>query len=245
MQEPTKHFYHIAISLADRICLIAGLGRVGKRKLAGLLALGTEAPERILLFEPRPDEPLRALLRDHPRLILFERSPTPLDLLRATLIFACTGNLSLNRDIALFCREHSILCNCTSDPELGDVEIPAQVDLDPMVLTLSTGGASPALARVWKEELRKWGEGKRPMLLLMRRLRPLVLARKAPQEENQKLFRALAESALETLLANAEQEKAWQLLHSLLPDPMKKQAKPLIEELFGTNAIPVRQSRKH
>ncbi|MBQ7584985.1 MAG: bifunctional precorrin-2 dehydrogenase/sirohydrochlorin ferrochelatase, partial [Desulfovibrionaceae bacterium] len=134
-------YYHLGLSLADQTCIIIGFGEVGQRKLEGLLP--TEVAQ-IKIFDPKPSEAAQKLVRDK-RIQLQTTSYSEKDLLEATLVFACTGDPSKNLQIAKFCREHKILCNCTSDPKAGNVIIPAILRNEDLTLTLSSGGASPAL----------------------------------------------------------------------------------------------------
>ena len=52
------------------------------------------------------------------------------------------------------------------------------------MLALSTGGASPALARRWRRELEDWLAPRVRMARLMGRLRPCVLALSSDSGQN-------------------------------------------------------------
>ena len=119
------------------------------------------------------------------------------DLAGRQLVFAATGNAAVNRHIALLCRERHILCNCIDAPAEGSFIVPAVARSGGMALALSTGGASPALSRRWKDELASWLDARQKMVRLMGQLRPMVLALHDETGHNTALFRALAQSPLQ------------------------------------------------
>ncbi len=239
MAEDTGYYYPVGMNLTDKICLIAGLGVVGRRKLSGLLSSERAAPKRILLFDP---EGLPHELTTLPSCVLFAaRKATNDDLLAADLVFACTSDARENARIGDFCRAHKILCNAAGAPAHGDIVLPATVDIAPITLTLSSNGASPALVRLWKEELAAWAAQKAPMAAFMQTLRPRVLALNLPQKDNQALFRQLAESPLTTLLAKSEYSKAKALLLTLLPNALH----PALDELLFESRQRARSRAPH
>ena len=69
--------YPIFVDLTDRICLVAGLGAVGRRKMEGLIAAG---PKLIRLVDPTPPHTDEQRLAAHPADALaavFERHGLP------------------------------------------------------------------------------------------------------------------------------------------------------------------------
>ena len=55
--------------------------------------------------------------------------------------------------MARACAERGILCNCTDAPKDSSFIVPALVEQGNIAIALSTGGASPALARKIREDL--------------------------------------------------------------------------------------------
>ncbi|WP_300882852.1 bifunctional precorrin-2 dehydrogenase/sirohydrochlorin ferrochelatase [uncultured Desulfovibrio sp.] len=210
---PRPILYPLFLSLEGRRCLVAGLGDVGRRKLAGLLACG---PASVLVLDTRRAEQL---------------SDAPADVRDRTLVFAATGNAGENARIAALCREAGILCNCASAPDLGAFSVPAVARRDGLAAALSTGGASPALARRWRHELEHWLAPRARMVRLMGRLRPLVLALHAETGQNTRLFRALAASPLQNWLAEGDLESCRRWLLAELPPVLHVHIAELLDDL--------------
>ena len=223
--------YPLFLSLEGRRCLVAGLGGVGRRKLAGLLACG---PASVLALDTLRAEDLpaeaAALLAD-PRVCFECRSCAPADVRDRALVFAATGSAEENARIAALCREAGVLCNCASAPELGAFSVPAVTRRDGLAAALSTGGASPALARRWRRELEDWLAPRARMVRLMGRLRPLVLALHADTGQNTQLFRALAASPLQSWLAEGDLESCRQWLLAELPSVLHVHIAELLDDL--------------
>lgn len=187
------HAYPVFLSLEGRRCLIDGLGAVGCRKLARVLACGADSA---LALDLRPREELgqeaQELLTDN-RVSFARRSWAPEDTAGCFLVFACTNDDNENSRLASFCQEHNILCNNITEPERGSFIVPAMAAGGGLAAALCTGGQSPLLARRWRRELETWLEPRGRMAWLLGRLRRPVLALGWTQERNRALFAAIAD----------------------------------------------------
>ncbi|MBQ7607692.1 MAG: bifunctional precorrin-2 dehydrogenase/sirohydrochlorin ferrochelatase [Desulfovibrionaceae bacterium] len=220
--------FPINLSLQGKRCLIAGLGKVGQRKLSRLLRYGADAT--FLLFDPfLPGPP--DCTRGHPSCVFNRRTVEEQDCIGADLVFACTADPKENARIAALCKKHHVHCNSASNPEDGDFSLPALCTCGDMSLCLSTNGASPALAKKWRKELEAWAEEKKPMLTFMARLRPLVLSLGRPSADNTLLFTRLADSPLESWLQRGETDKAATFLLPLLPAELQNALPELLYDL--------------
>lgn len=210
--------YPVFLRLTGRQCLVVGAGGVGWRKIAGLLEC---EPARVLVVDTRqPDaaDPDVARLLTHPAVEYQARSFGPQDLEGMFLAIAATSNSELNQRIAGLCQERGILCNIVDQPEAGSFIVPAVHRQGELTVAVSTGGASPALARRIRKELQEhFGNHYAAFLTLMARLRPLVLALEHDSDENGKLFRQLAHSALLDALQRADRSAAEDILTHSLP----------------------------
>lgn len=224
----SSSLYPLFVSLEQKHCLIVGLGTVGARKLASLIA---HNPASIAVVDRKPvkEQPpqIKKYIED-PRIDYHERDFTPDDLLNKFLVIAATNDVSVNHEIAHLCKTHNILCNCITNPKDGDIFLPAIARSQHLSLALSTSGASPALARRWREELQAWTEQRERMVRLMARLRPHILALQKSSEENTHLFRLLVDSPIQELLVLGEWDHCKQCLTQILPS----QLHGLVTELF-------------
>lgn len=228
---PRASLYPLLLSLEGRHCLVAGLGEVGRRKLAGLLACDPASVLALDTMQPEHLPAKAAVLMKDPRVIFECRACSPADVRDRALVFAATGNAEENARIATLCREAGVLCNCASAPALGAFSVPAVVRREGLTATLSTGGASPALARRWRHELEDWLTPRARMVRLMGRLRPMVLALHAETGQNSRLFRALAASPLQTWLAEGDLESCRQCLRAELPPVLHVHIAELLDDL--------------
>src|SRR5262249_44270180 len=148
--------YPAFLNLNDVPVLIVGGGLVAVRKLEGLLSSGA----RVTLVSPE----VHPSLKKHARsLKLLRRAFRRSDLKGKRLVFAATNNSKLNAQIAREAKRLGIFVNVVAPPEAGDVQIPGSIKHGSFCVAVSTGGASPMLARHWREKLEKmigpeWGE---------------------------------------------------------------------------------------
>ena len=226
--QPPAPLYPIFISLSGIRCLVVGLGQVGQRKLSGLLACN---PASVLVFDLAEPAAEAATLLQDPRVRFERRSCTQADLQGCALVFAATGSAAENSRIAALCAQAGILCNSASNPEEGCFQVPAVARRTPLAAALSTGGASPALARRWKGELEHWLEPRSRMAALMGRLRPLVLALGEDTGQNTRLFRKLADSSLQQWLEENDLENCLHYLQAELPPALHADIAELLHDL--------------
>jgi siroheme synthase-like protein len=82
-----------------------------------------------------------------------ERKYQPGDLEGAFIAVAATNVWHVNREIYDEAEKLGVLLNVVDDPDLCTFIAPSVVKRDPVTLAISTGGASPALARKLRETL--------------------------------------------------------------------------------------------
>jgi precorrin-2 dehydrogenase/sirohydrochlorin ferrochelatase len=115
------------------------------RKLPGLLATGA----RIDLIDPAP----LSELPQHPQLTHHRRNYRPTDLGSARLIFAATNDPQVNTLVAANAAERGIPCCRIDSAEDSDFITPARLLRPPLSFSISTGGESPAMASVLRDQL--------------------------------------------------------------------------------------------
>jgi precorrin-2 dehydrogenase/sirohydrochlorin ferrochelatase len=202
---------------------------VGLRKLAGLLAC---EPAEVVAVDPAPPSDAALPLLADPRVVHRLRAFKDDDIDGCSLVFAATGDAGENARIARLCRERGILCNCASAPDLCDFLVPAVERIPPLEATISTGGASPALAARLRRELGRWLAPRARMAELMGRIRPLVLALGEESVHNTTLFKTLAASPLEDALSGKDGDACAAILQDTLPAPLHGRIPELLHGLF-------------
>ena len=138
----------IFLKLAGRRCVVVGGGQVAARK-AGLLL---EAGAAVTVVAPQRCEALAALVlagRIEHRAEAF--SAAALD--GAALVIAATDERAVNAEVSRLAQAQRIPVNVVDDPELCSFILPAIVDRSPLLVAVSSGGASPVLSRLLRARL--------------------------------------------------------------------------------------------
>ncbi|MDR2339618.1 MAG: bifunctional precorrin-2 dehydrogenase/sirohydrochlorin ferrochelatase [Deltaproteobacteria bacterium] len=198
------------LCLRGRKALLIGAGSVGSRKLAYLLGSGAA----ITVVEPYP-EPWLDDLRDAGRIGLVPVFSEGL-LEGDPLIFLATEPAPYQGLI----REalgRGLWVNVAGSPELGNMTLPALAEDGPFRLAVSTGGASPALARRVAERLREGYRGYGDLCKVLMALRPHVLGSDlGPDGRRAVLARLAGSNALAASLGEGRLEDALGLIGQLL-----------------------------
>ena len=183
-----KRYYMACLDLEGRACIVVGGGQVGLEKTKGLLDCGAT----VTVVAPQIEPDLQRLP------VRWRRKPyQAADLDGHFLVVAATSNGSLNRRIFLDAEERSLLCNVVDTPEICSFILPAVYRRDPIALAVSTGGASPALAKRLRDELGAQIDEQHVALAeRLRELRPWVRVHYRSYRERRDFFEALVEESL-------------------------------------------------
>jgi siroheme synthase-like protein len=181
-------YFMACLDLRGRDCLVVGGGRVATEKVHGLL----DCEAHVTVVAPRVDDELRRLpVRIERR--AFERA----DIDGRLLVVAATDVRRVNAAVSRAAAERSTLCNVADDPELCSFILPAIVRRDPIVVGVSTGGASPALAQRIRGEIAELvGPEHAELARRLEALRPWAKAELSTYEERRDYFQKLVEEAL-------------------------------------------------
>jgi precorrin-2 dehydrogenase/sirohydrochlorin ferrochelatase len=192
--------YAAFLDLADRLVLLVGGGRVAARKLGSLL----EAGARVRLVAPRLIPQIRELA-SQPGVEHLARGFEPEDLTGAWLVICATDHPEVNRKVAALAHEKRLFCNLAEQPDLGSFRVPSSVRRGGLCLAISTGGASPALARRLRRRLeREFGPGWGPYVRLLAAVRGRLMAREADEAVRRERFYDLLDSELLDRVASGD-----------------------------------------
>lgn len=140
-------YYPIFMDLAGRPCLVVGAGAVAVRKARALLDCGAA----VTVVGVAPDSACRALERRGAA--LRRRRFRTSDVLRRALVIAATDDRAVNAAVSAACRRRNIPVNVVDDPDHCTFIVPALVRRGDIAIAISTGGKSPAAARLIKERV--------------------------------------------------------------------------------------------
>ena len=139
---PCMPYLPIFLRLSARRAVVVGGGHVAARKVESLLRAGA----RVTVVAPRllPELARRATASD------FEYVPArfhPTQLNGAALVIAATDEASVNAAVSRAAQQRQVPVNVVDNPALSSFIFPAIIDRSPLVVAVSSAGASPVLAR--------------------------------------------------------------------------------------------------
>jgi siroheme synthase-like protein len=183
-----KRYYLACLDLTGRSCLVVGGGKVGLEKARGLLECGAV----VTVVSPQV-EPELERLPVHVRRKRYETA----DLDGNFLVVAATSVRSVNHRIFREGEARSMLVNVVDTPDLCSFILPAVYRRDPIALAVSTGGASPALAKRLRDELgARIGEEHVALARCLRDLRPWARRHHHSYAARRDYFEAIVEESL-------------------------------------------------
>jgi len=130
------------LDVRGRRCIVVGGGAVARRKVDGLLDAG--AAVTVVAPDTGPMPAGVTVLR---------RPFQPDDVAGALLVFAATNDPQVNTAVAAAATARDIPVNVADDPSQCSMLVPAVVRRGALLIAISTGGASPLLARRIRHEL--------------------------------------------------------------------------------------------
>ena len=148
MSAEVRFAYPVMLDLSARPCLVVGGGAVAERKVEGLV----EAGARVTVVSPTLTLRLLRLATDA-HLRWRPREYVTGDVDGFVLVMVATNDASVNVAVAAECRARDVLINCADDPARCDFILPSVLRRGALTVTVSTGGASPTMARLVREEL--------------------------------------------------------------------------------------------
>ncbi|SEO88939.1 siroheme synthase CysG [Nitrosovibrio sp. Nv6] len=145
-------FLPIFLDIKNRNCLVVGGGEVAARKIALLLRAGA----RITIVSPQLcnelHEQVHAQLQQD-RITYRAEAFHDHHLQDAVLVIAATSDSIVNRKVSEAAGRLHIPVNVVDNPGLCSFIMPAIVDRTPILIAVSSGGASPVLARLLRARL--------------------------------------------------------------------------------------------
>ena len=205
-------YYPVHLDIQNRNCLVVGGGSVGTRKVNSLLKCGA----KITVVSPLISEQLKEL-KPSRAITLKERPYRPEDLEGMFLVIGATNDESLNRQISEDADRRNTLCNIADRPEVCNFILPSIVQRDDLVITISTSGKSPALAKKLRKLLEsQFGVEYGDLLDLMGAIRKKLLSQAHEPEAHKQLFEQLINSDLIDLIREKKEEDINALLLRVL-----------------------------
>ncbi len=214
--------FPVFLKLKTRPCLVVGGGVVARRKIQQLLAAGAT----VSVVAPEI-ESLVNNLKEAGQIQYLEQTYDESCLENMELVIAATDNKELNNLIAEQAKQKNILVNVVDNPEAGSFIMPSVVDRSPVIVAVSTGGASPVLARLLRarlETLIPSSYGK--LATLIARFRDKVKQQYPDMKQRRRFWEHVLQGSVAEMLYAGREKQALALLEQQL-----EQDTPTIEAM--------------
>jgi uroporphyrin-III C-methyltransferase/precorrin-2 dehydrogenase/sirohydrochlorin ferrochelatase len=142
------NYLPIYLKLKGRPCLVVGGGKVAVRKVLMLRRAGAD----VSVVAPSLCEGMAALQAEG-SIIHLHREFQDEDINDKVLVIAATDDEEVNRRVSVEANRHRIPVNVVDSPHLCGFIMPSIIDRSPVQVAVSTGGASPVLARLLRSRL--------------------------------------------------------------------------------------------
>jgi siroheme synthase-like protein len=206
--------YAVFLDLAAQPVVVVGGGQVAERKVEGLL----EAGAVVSVVSPSLTPRLHALA-SKAAVRHVARPYSWGDISGVRLAFVATDDAAVNAAVAEEARARGVWVNAADDPPHCDFILPAVVRRGRLVVAVGTGGASPALAAVIRDEIAATlPDDCEALLDLAAEVRVALLAqsRRVPADVWR---RALADRHVRALVASRDRSQARRVLLERLGEP--------------------------
>ncbi len=132
-------------------------------------------------------------------------------------MIGATDDRGTNKQVSSDARDRRILVNVVDDPELCSFFVPASVMRGDLVISVSTSGKSPAMARRIREEIEaRYGPEYGMLADLLGSLRSEIKAKYATMDERASAYNRILDSNALRLLAEGRHDEALETAHKCI-----------------------------
>jgi uroporphyrin-III C-methyltransferase/precorrin-2 dehydrogenase/sirohydrochlorin ferrochelatase len=205
-------FLPIFLNIRGKSCLVVGGGQVAARKVYLLHRAGAQ----ISVVAPKLCEELQRW-SDSGDIQHLPRNFDAADIQGCSLVIAATDKTEVNELVSRLAQEHGIPVNVVDNPDLGNFIMPSIIDRTPVQIAISTGGASPVLARLLRARLETFipaGYGR--LAELLERFRERVKQRFQGTAQIRRFWEDILEGPIaEKLIAGKDKEAEAELAKAI------------------------------
>lgn len=121
----------------------------------------------------------------------------------ALLVIAATDNEAVNEKVALDAGKRNLIVNVVDRPELCSFIVPSTITRGELCISISTGGASPAVAKKIRKELETiFGAEYEKYLDLLTKMRSIAMSDIKDSAKRRKVLRRMAEKDILDIVKN-------------------------------------------
>ena len=207
-------FLPVFLKIKGRPCLVIGGGKVAARKVALLRRAGAE----ITVVSPVFCDELLAL-RESGDITFHHREFTDADISNFVLVIAATDDRDVNQRVYDLAGMRNIPANVVDSPDQSSFIVPSIIDRSPVQVAVSTGGASPVLARLLRARLESFIPSAYGRLAaLVDEYRHRVKARFTQPEQRRYFWEAVLQGRVAELLFAGRGDEARRALEGAISD---------------------------
>jgi len=141
-------YFPLFMSISERQCLVVGGGEVATRKIALLRRAGAQ----VHVLSPTLTESLNRSV-ELGEITHASKTFDSINVADYALVIAATDDAEVNKKVSEVAQAVNIPVNVVDNPDLCSFIVPSIIDRSPVQVAVSTGGASPVLARTLRTRL--------------------------------------------------------------------------------------------
>lgn len=141
-------FLPIFMNVQGENCLVIGGGKIASRKVYMLLRAGAS----VSVVSPKLCQDL-TIRKNEGEIAHIDRKFEEHDLEGCKIVIAATDINTVNSNVSELAKAKGIPVNVVDSPDLCSFIVPSIIDRNPVQIAISTGGASPVLARLLRSRL--------------------------------------------------------------------------------------------
>lgn len=207
-------FLPVFLNISEQPCLVVGGGVVAARKITQLLKAGA----KVTVVAPDLCAEIAELLKQK-QVVHIAATFREDHLKNMVLAIAATDNMVLNQQVSELAKTRNIPVNVVDNPQLCTFIMPSVVDRNPVQIAISTGGASPVLARLLRARLETMIPSSYGRLAeLMRKFRARVRERYPKMQERRRFWEHILQGPIAEMLYAGQDKAALKALEQQLED---------------------------
>lgn len=142
------NYLPIFFEIKNKTCVVIGGGGIAARKVDLL----RKAYAQVTVISPELGQEMTVFNNEN-KINWIQREYQNGDLTDAWLVVAATHIKAINEQVSAEAEALKIPCNVVDNPDICSFIMPSIIDRDPVQIAISTGGASPVLARLIRTNL--------------------------------------------------------------------------------------------
>ncbi len=214
-------YFPLFLKLKQQPCLVIGAGDIAARKIDLLIRAGAD----ITVIAEKISPVVEEMSEKHP-LCIKQKSFETADVKTFRLLVSATNCQTTNERVAETARELNIPVNVVDNPDLCSFIFPAIIDRSPIIAAVSSGGASPVLARLLRAKIESLIPGEFGQLAyLAEKFRSQVKEKIAIPSQRRIFWENVLQGKIAEMIFSGKKQEAENQLQQLLSESQNQAVK--------------------